>query len=70
MIRSRITTKGQTTIPASVRRALRLKPGDRIAFQLDGDRVIMTRDKPAADDPFSTFSEWETEADARAYADL
>lgn len=35
---SRLTSKGQTTIPKSIRDALRLKTGDRIEFILeDGD---------------------------------
>jgi antitoxin PrlF len=70
MILGRITAKAQTTIPASVRRALGLRPGDQIAYELDGDRVILTRAKAVADDPFATFSEWAGDADARAYADL
>lgn len=70
MILGRITAKAQTTIPASVRRALGLKPGDQIAYELDGDRVIMTRQKTVVDDPFATFSEWAGDVDARAYAGL
>ena len=31
---SRVTTKGQVTIPVEVGRALRLRPGDRVAFDL------------------------------------
>lgn len=70
MIVGRITAKAQTTIPVAVRRALGLRAGDAIAYELDGDRVIMTKARPLADDPFATFSEWSSEADARAYADL
>jgi antitoxin PrlF len=70
MIIGRITAKAQTTIPAAVRRALGLGPGDEVAYEIDGDRVIMTKARSTADDPFVTFSEWSTEADARAYAGL
>lgn len=70
MIIGRITAKAQTTIPASVRRALGLRAGDRIAYVLDGDRVIMTRVNPTADEPFAAFTEWSGDADRRAYADL
>ncbi len=43
-----------------------------MAYEIDGDRVIVT--KAAADagaeDPFATFQEWDSEADRKAYADL
>lgn len=68
MIHSRISSKAQTTIPKAVRIALALKEGDALAYEIDGDRVILTR---AGDDPFvgnfSTFTEWAAEADCRAY---
>ncbi|MBO0664043.1 type II toxin-antitoxin system PrlF family antitoxin [Jiella sp. MQZ9-1] len=34
---SKLTAKGQTTIPLEVREHLKLKPGDRIAYVLDSD---------------------------------
>jgi antitoxin PrlF len=34
MILSRITAKAQTTIPQAVRRALGVKPGDDIAYEI------------------------------------
>jgi antitoxin PrlF len=43
MIISKLTSKAQTTIPQPVRTALHLREGDAIAYQIDGDRVIMTR---------------------------
>jgi antitoxin PrlF len=56
MIRSKLTTKAQTTISRPVRDALRLKAGDEIAYQIDGDRVILTRARSGdVDDPFATF---------------
>lgn len=72
MIHSRLTSKAQVTIPQAVRRALRVKPGDELAWEIDGDSVIVTR----ADAPdmflgnFSTFTEWDTEADREAFRDL
>jgi AbrB family looped-hinge helix DNA binding protein len=36
---SRLTCKGQVTIPVQLRRALHLKPGDEVAFVQDGDGV-------------------------------
>ncbi len=38
---STITSKGQTTIPSEVRKALGLKPNDKIAYIVDGDKVIL-----------------------------
>ena len=71
MITSKLTSKAQTTIPLPVRNALRLAGGDELAYTIEGDRVILTRaERAPADDPFATFSEWSSEADSRAYADL
>ena len=69
MIFSRITSKAQTTIPRAIRAALRLREGDRIAYKIDGDRVILTR-ADLADDPFAAFTEWAGDEDTRAYAGL
>jgi antitoxin PrlF len=40
---STLTTKGQVTIPADVRRRLGLHPGDLVAFIVDGDEVRLVR---------------------------
>lgn len=48
---STLTSKGQTTIPRSVRRALGLSPGDKIAFRLDEDGVSIRRADHQDDDP-------------------
>lgn len=37
------TSRGQTTIPQSVRQALNLQPGDRIEFILEGHHVVVCR---------------------------
>jgi antitoxin PrlF len=71
MITSRLTSKAQTTIPLPVRNALRLGPGDELAYAIDGERVILTKAaKTPADDPFATFGEWSSEADREGYAGL
>lgn len=71
MISSKLTTKAQTTIPQPVRVALGVREGDAITYQIDGDRVILTKAHPAPiDDPFHTFDEWNSDADRRAYAKL
>lgn len=71
MIKSKLTTKSQTTIPRPVREALGVGPGDEVSYQIEGDRVILSKvGREPADDPFATFTEWEGEADREAYADL
>ncbi|HZS81770.1 MAG TPA: type II toxin-antitoxin system PrlF family antitoxin [Stellaceae bacterium] len=71
MITSRITSNGRTTIPQPVRAALRLNPGDEIAYAIEGDRVILTKAPAAAvEDPFTTFGEWASDNDRRAYDKL
>ncbi len=72
MITSKLTTKAQTTIPQPVRAALHLQPGDELAYEIDDQRVILTRSSRSGkpDDPFRTFSEWNSEADTRAYGNL
>lgn len=71
MITSKLTTKAQTTIPQPVRSALKLKEGDELAYEIEGDRVILTKaGRNMGDDPFRTFDEWNSPADRKAYAKL
>ena len=70
MIQSRLTSKSQTTIPAPVRRALGLREGDLVTYRIEEGRVVMTRAEAASEDPFATFSEWDSAADQAAYADF
>ena len=71
MITSRLTRKGQTTIPRSVRQALNLGERDCLEFELRDGYVILRKARPEhGEDPFATFEEWASEADQRAYADL
>lgn len=71
MIKSKLTSKAQTTIPQPVREALHLAPGDELVYVIDGDRVVLAKaSREPADDPFAAFNEWTSEADRRGYADL
>ncbi|MGH7728712.1 MAG: AbrB/MazE/SpoVT family DNA-binding domain-containing protein [Vulcanimicrobiaceae bacterium] len=71
MIRSKLTSKAQTTIPLPVRAALRLHQGDELVYTIDGERAILTKSLPeVADDPFAAFDEWASNNDRRAYARL
>ncbi|MGA8575189.1 MAG: AbrB/MazE/SpoVT family DNA-binding domain-containing protein [Candidatus Cybelea sp.] len=71
MITSRVTTKAQTTIPQPVRAALHIREGDELVYTIVSNHVILTKAVPIPmDDPFATFTEWASENDRRAYADL
>lgn len=72
MITSKLTSKAQTTIPQAVRKVLNLHEGDEIAYHIENGQVVLTRVREAepVDDPFATFSEWDSEADREAYANL
>lgn len=71
MIKSKLTSKAQTTIPLPVRDALRLGPGDELVYVIEGDRVVLGKAaREPSDDPFAAFGEWSSEADRQGYADL
>ena len=44
---TRITIRGQVTIPRRVRKALLLSPGDSLEFQLNGNGEVVLRKAPA-----------------------
>ena len=48
MSESTITTKGQITIPKSVRERLHLEPGDKVYFDVqdDGSVILVARNEP------------------------
>ncbi len=71
---SKLTTKYQATIPASVRKILHVGAGDAIAFDIQGDEVRVRKARPV-DLEFSralegTLVEWSSSADEDAYRDL
>jgi antitoxin PrlF len=41
MWRSTVTSKGQTTIPGRIRKALRIKPGDKLEYVVEGDHATI-----------------------------
>jgi len=50
MLSSTLTARGQTTIPAEIRKKLALKPGDRILYLEEEGRVrIIAADKRTGD---------------------
>jgi antitoxin PrlF len=41
MTHSTVTSKGQTTIPEKIRKALGIKPGDRLEYEVEGERATI-----------------------------
>lgn len=41
MQHSTVTSKGQTTIPGKIRKALRIKPGDTLEYVVEGDHATI-----------------------------
>ena len=68
---SKISVKSQTVLPAAVRMKLRVSPGDRLRYVVDDTGVRLEK---ASDtdvfDPFASFTEWSSEEDEAAFADL
>ncbi len=48
-IDSKITSKGQTTIPAEVRKALGIEPGDLVSFEIHDGKVTMVKKQSVLD---------------------
>jgi len=71
---SRLSSKGQVTIPADVREALHLSPGDLVSYQLKGETAILKRAEPF-DAAFhlavsETLEEWGSDDDDEAFRGL
>jgi AbrB family looped-hinge helix DNA binding protein len=71
----KITSKGQTTIPASLRKALNLSAGDEVIFESSDDIITIRKAQPldiayykALQASFS--SEWESPEDDEAFNEL
>jgi AbrB family looped-hinge helix DNA binding protein len=41
MPHSTVTSKGQTTIPEKIRKALRIRPGGKLEYEAAGDRATI-----------------------------
>jgi len=73
---SRIGKDGRVTIPAAVRRKLRLRAGDELTFtETVGGAVLLVRKGARLDVLFlraleSTLSEWNSAEDDEAFHDL
>jgi len=72
---AKLSSKGQITIPAKIRQKLHLTPGDTLAWDIKEEgSVSVRRVEPIDLDYLSaisdTLSEWNSEADEKAYHDL
>lgn len=71
---SRLSSKGQTTIPRAIREVLRLKAGDLVAYEVHDGVVTLRRAEPF-DAAFhaalsATLEEWASPEDDEAFRDL
>jgi antitoxin PrlF len=67
---SKVSVKSQTVIPREIREKLDLKPGDTLRYRVTSAGVLLEKASDDADDPFTSFSEWRSEADEKAYGNL
>lgn len=74
MIASRVSSKGQVTIPREIRDTLGVVQGDSLAYEVRDGVVILRRVEPF-DAAFhkavsDTLDEWNTPEDEEAFSDL
>lgn len=72
---SRLTQKGQATIPSPIREFLHIRSGDVVAFRIEKGRVILDKAEPIDKSHLKSLqntlsAEWSSEEDNKAYNDL
>ncbi len=72
---SKISAKGQTTIPQEVRVALKTRPGDLLAWEVAPDGRVAVRPIQPIELEWQlaiqgTLNEWDTVEDEEAYREL
>lgn len=75
MRKSRVTKKGQATIPVDIRAFLDIESGDMISFIVEGSKVVVRKTSPVDDEYLrsleaSLATEWLSKEDSQAYDDL
>ena len=43
----RVTSKGQVTIPQTIRERLGIQPGTEVGFEIEGDAILITKTAPS-----------------------
>jgi len=71
---SRLSSKGQVTIPSEVRERLNLEPGDTVIYEVEEERAVLRRAEPF-DIAYhaalaETLEEWTSPEDEEAFGDL
>ena len=71
---AKIGERGRTTIPKTVRDAASLHEGDVIAFEIEGDRLVVHKVVPGRDEYLhglgAMMNEWLSPEDDAAWRDL
>lgn len=72
--RSRLSSKGQVTIPSEVREKLHLEPGDTVLYDVEDEHATLRRAEPF-DAAYhaavsETLDEWTSPEDEEAFRDL
>lgn len=72
---AKISSKGQVTVPASIRKVLHAEAGDILVWEIDTNgRVVVRRVAPLDIEYLTavseTLSEWSSAEDDEAYHDL
>ena len=71
---AKITSKGQITIPAAIRKAAQLKESDMLAFEIKGDHLVVRKITFPVDVYLNgvseTLNEWTSAEDEEAWSDL
>lgn len=72
---AKMTSQGQTTVPADVRAALRVDPGDALAWEMLDDGTARVRRVNPLDVEYlkaveGTLTEWASREDEEACRDL
>ncbi len=74
MFTSKITSKGQVTVPKAIRQALKADAGDVIVYEVQGNTVTMRKARPFDaewhDSLATQLDEWNSPADNEAWNDL
>jgi antitoxin PrlF len=74
MLSSKLSSKGQITVPKEVRKKIGVKPGDTIVYEVKGNLVKLRRAEPFDVEFHSaltaTLDEWATPEDEKAFRGL